>query len=280
MNLERYNLKGIEFYKYKNDKTGCFHKVMYYNPDKSDICERLIKDENLTSLCFSYRFIKNDEIVKINFPFNNEITSISIDLELKNLSFLEQFRNLKELFIKDPNKPNLNLATFKQLKILSCSWSANLNGLEDIDTLEEISLWNFGKEDLRVLDKNVSLRRIELVNPKIKSMKGIENLPNLEHIDIEKGKKLEEVESFTTHHKKMKILRIYGSPNLLKCNSIQHLTNLDVITFGKVKNLESVNFLNDLKMLSICGIHPSNIKVTDNSIELLKSIRSKLSSQY
>ena len=87
---------------------------------------------------------------------------------------------------------------------------------------------------------------------------------------------MEEVESFTTYHKNMRTLRIYGSPNLLKCNSIEHLTNLDVITFGKVKSLESVNFLKDLKKLSICGIHPANVKVMDNSHELLKSIRAKL----
>ena len=188
--MERYQLEGIEFYKYKNDKTGNFEKTMYYDPNMSDVCDRLIRDENLTSICFSYRFIKNEEIVKINFPFNNDVTSISVDLELKELCFLEQFRNLKELFIKEPNKPKLNLSTFKQLKILSCSWSVNLSGIEDIDTLEEISLWNFGKEDLRVLDKNMSLRRIELINPKIESLKGIEKLSNLEYINIEKGKKI------------------------------------------------------------------------------------------
>ncbi|WP_321514924.1 hypothetical protein [Marinifilum fragile] len=274
--MEDYNFKGIDFYKFTDIQTGEMHKVMYYDFRDQLLCNKLIQEENISSLCFDSRYFDKEKNINTEFSFSKKIVSVSVENKSNDLSFLEQFTNLKELYIKEPKKPKIDLAVFKKLEILSTNWSTAIRGIEKLNRLQHIKIWNFEHDDLTIFAQSKELKEIDLINPKIKSIRGIEELVQVEVLDIEKGRKIERLESFTKFHTNMKVLRIFGSPNLLSCNSIVNLVNLEVITFGKVNNLESLKFLNKLNNLRICGIHPSNVRVNDNSIDLLKEVRSKV----
>ena len=273
--IEEFVIEGINFYKSKNEKRGEFRQVMYFNPNDLDTCIRLIHEKSITSLHLSSRFINKEN--KINFGlFSNKILSLTIDLEFNNLEFIDKFINLNELYIKCPKKPSFSLESLKNLKILSFLWSNKVMGLDKLENLEFVRIWNYGEETLISLRSNKLLKKIDLIKPKITSFSGIEDLKELEYIDVEKGKDLKFVESFTSKHTSMKTLRIFGSPELAICNSVGYLKNLEVITFGKVKNLDSFTFLKNLEKLTICGIHPVNVKVSDNDYSLLNEVRAKV----
>jgi len=260
----------------QDDKTSDYVYGIYYDMHKAEKCNELILNNGITSVMFETPELGFDNLDGILFPFRSQISKVRIMLNHNDLSFIEQFNNLESLSIVLPRNPKYNLASFNKLKFLSTNWAKNIKGLEETKTLEFIRLEYYGGENLVVLSNNKSVKEIRLVYPRIKTIQGIENLKKLERLNIDYCRKLDELESFSARHKNMRKLNIWESPNLLSCDSIRHLKNLGTLCFGKVMKLSNLDFLRDLKKLTTCAIHPSNLKVSNTDLEFLKALRAKV----
>lgn len=116
-------------------------------------------------------------------------------IEIKNVEQIYQLKNLRSFVIMDKKMAVIDLSKLVQLEILTCNQcdSKHIINIDKAENLKGAKLWSYKGKDLTEFSKLEKLERLELMNPSIYSLKGIEHMQALKDLTLLGTRKLEDV---------------------------------------------------------------------------------------
>ncbi|WP_144551293.1 leucine-rich repeat domain-containing protein [Peribacillus simplex] len=172
---------------------------------------------------------------------------------LKDYSGIYNLKNLKTLDIGETEKNNiLMLNELPFLESLYCYWTPKITGLNFQVNLQELLIWKYApkERDLSVLFDLTKLKFLNLTQPKIDSLNGIQKLNNLEHVEVNNSRTLYNIETIKELKNSLKKLEINQCKNINNIHEIEHLINLEYLIFSDCGEVPSINFVGGLKNLN------------------------------
>ncbi len=129
-------------------------------------------------------------------PFRDNIRKIRFAMPVPDGRFLEKFPVLEEVLSLCEEKPKIDLAALHGLKRLDLVWNKKYrpDSLRNLPLTElQITSWN--QSDVGTLSGILALESILLTGGSLRSLDGIEGLPNLQSLDIRSMRKLEDIDA-------------------------------------------------------------------------------------
>ncbi|MDO5070147.1 MAG: hypothetical protein Q4D78_08165 [Neisseria zoodegmatis] len=116
-------------------------------------------------------------------------------IEIRNIEQIYQLKQLRSLVIMDKKMAAIDLAQLPQLEILTCDPCdpKHIINIDKAHNLKAAKLWSYKGKDLTEFSKLEKLESLELMNPSIYSLKGIEHMRALKDITLLGTRKLEDV---------------------------------------------------------------------------------------
>ncbi len=251
-------------------------------------------------------FLENKYTVRLS---GNDYTSDFIEKfvsrfkNVKNLDLGNYLGNADENFIYNlPNLEGLVISLFRDSNfILDCSklpksiyslnlsvWSKkhiiNIDALNDTD-LKVLYISDFDEKDLTKLSALTNLTGLSITRSKIKSIKGIETLTNIDWLSLGAVRSLVDISDITTLQKLIE-LEINVCWKLEDFSPIKNLQKLKQLRMIDCKKLESIKFVKDmpnLKYLSAMGstvINDFDTTPAENIPIFFGSIDKRYNKQY
>ena len=214
-----------------------------------------------------------DDLNFLKFGLFQYINGVILSKEVNNLEPLYGLKNLKFLVLPEKPKSKFNFSFLPKLEFLGAEWSKKYSGLNDCLQINHLKISKVKNLDCTFFSKLYNLKILEMTSANIITLKGIEQLENLSKIDIDTARKLETIEGINKAHTKLKNVRFWNCPSLKNAQQLSNAVNIEVLQISKVKELENLNFLNHLKKLKICAIHPSNVKLKNNDYSPLNKMK-------
>jgi len=215
----------------------------------------LNKSKPILDLGFLYD-LKNIESFSIGFLLSKK-TDISPIYCLKNLIELQTIKN----FIIDTSR-------FPKLKAL---FSENLsNEIEDYGELRSLTHLFFypTTKDLKYLEKIENLQYIRMLNTKILSLYGIENLSNLKEIVIRGAPKLRDIEAASIS-KSLECLLIENAKELVDYSILADNNSIKKLNVSTVLSVDFIPRMKKIEHFSTSNIVDGNLRPLMESNTLL-----------
>ena len=116
-------------------------------------------------------------------------------IEIKNIEQIYQLENLRFLIIMDKKMAAIDLAKLPQLESLTCDPCdpKHIINIDKAYNLKGAKLWSYKGKDLTEFSGLEKLESLELMNPSIFSLKGIEQMEALKDLTLLGTRKLEDV---------------------------------------------------------------------------------------
>jgi Leucine-rich repeat (LRR) protein len=173
----------------------------------------------------------------------------------RNNSFIYDLPNLEGLvislyrdsdFILDCSKLpkslySLNISTWSKKKIINIEALNNTN-------LEHLYISDFDEKDLTKISALANLKSLSITRSKIKSLKGIENLINLEYLSLGAVRSLEDISDIVAC-KKLKRIDFDICWKLQDFSPIGELKEMEILELQDCKSLASIKFVAQLPKL-------------------------------
>jgi hypothetical protein len=175
----------------------------------------------------------------------------------------QAFRNLVELKIGDLPKHFFSFPTLPALKVLDVTFDAKACDWQQHNGIIDLTVRGLKENDLTQFSGMKSLRRLTLVGGSIKSLDGIEKLPNLEILHIVKTQQLLLLEPLT----KTKQLRCIVFEAYKKVTNLAFLSSVKSLTWLSVQEADNVQFVENLPNLQFVVCH----KIGDKNDSPLKN---------
>jgi len=187
---------------------------------------------------------------------------------------LEELTQLEHLFIflNENNKTNMDLSKLKRLKFLNIqNYINNITGFEELENLETLILAKYQPKSRDFTMMNLpSLSNLELVQPKIETLSGLNKLKNIKCLTLIRSTTLKSIREIN-NLEKLEFLILDHTKNVDDFDSIKNnksLKHLSIIDSGTIDNLE---FIRELKMLEFVVLLGTN--VIDGNLTNLKDLR-------
>jgi hypothetical protein len=173
-----------------------------------------------------------------NIEFLRGLTDIR-SLEIYNwnvtdITPIQGLTNLEKLSLDCVYRQPVDFSVFAKLKSLFMRWRPRSESIFRITSLNELNLTNYPFETLAPLHELANLETLKLTSRQLRSLKGIERLSKLMHLDLFQCSRLE---------------------GLNGIESAFNLTNVELETCKKLGSIESLGRLRGLRRLVItnCG---------------------------
>lgn len=214
-------------------------------------------------------FLKNKYTVRLSGEYDNAFLQKFVEKfnNVKNLdignkfggernnSFIYDLPNLEGLvislyrdsdFILDCSKLpkslySLNISTWSKKKIINIEALNNTN-------LEHLYISDFDEKDLSVISTLTNLKSLSITRSKIKLLKGIENLINLEYLSLGAVRSLEDISDIVAC-KKLKRIDFDICWKLQDFSPIGELKEMEILELQDCKSLASIKFVEQLPKL-------------------------------
>jgi hypothetical protein len=203
---------------------------------KIEDCTDFFEKYNITSLFIS-RIGFEGAIDLSTVKFSERLRKLHLQLCSSTMIVFSDltngFENLKELTISGATPEKfLNLKSLTNLSALTLEYG---NGLKadwiDLTNIRDLNIHDFKESDLSVFNGLINLRRLRLTNGKMKSLDGLESLPQLETLFI-----------------------AANASKLTDVNAIIRSKNLKNIMFESLRKIQQWDFLkskNDLQCICL-----------------------------
>ncbi len=268
------------------------HFICEMKPDRT-ILEKLVKEEDTTE---AKKWVKSNAvnlILKIDNPkydgnvdFNNNKIRLS-DTNLKDISILQELKNITELYLS--NNQITNLEPLQELKnltllLLDDNQITNLEPLQELNILKVLHIDNNHISNLEPLKELKNLRVLYLNNNQISNLEPLKELKSITDLQLSKN--------IITNLESLKDLKNItnlwlNSNKIIYLEPIQELRELTWLRLenNKIINLESLKDLKKLIGLVLSAnqiIHleqlnylekVENLWLTNNQISNLKPLK-------
>jgi Leucine-rich repeat (LRR) protein len=231
-------------------------------------------------------FIKVNDIQGLELKgdkFKIGTLSLSILKELPELRYLrisgkfkkpeykviESLSRLEQLSIADYEAYELNFSKLKNLKSYFSPIKHIDHPIFHCKTLEYIGT-NTNLEHFESFSNLNHLKEVYLHAKKIKSLNGIENIPNLRLLEIDYGSNLYDISSLSKL-KNLEKLSLYGCKRLKSLEDVSRITNLRCLYFDECGVIESLRPLQRCKSIEYVSFGDTIIE--DGDLECLMHIK-------
>jgi hypothetical protein len=227
---------------------------IYSDTLKEDISNLLKEDGiNTIRLTDDYKLENLDFLKDYNLDFIESIDLLSDSV--KNVDGLYNLKNLKHI---NSQKYRIDYTKFNKLISVGIEQVDKycIEKLSQLTNLKRLSLLNkFSEIDLTKLSGNKKLEQLTIRGSKLQSLKGLENFPELENLNLFHNRSLLSLEGIKENHFKLKKIYIYIAPKLFYVN--EYLVKLPKLKFLQLeaKKIDSFKFLDSLNELELVGIH-------------------------
>ncbi|WP_396157629.1 hypothetical protein [Flavobacterium sp.] len=213
-------------------------------------------------------FLENKYTLRLFGEYDNTFLKkfIQIFNNVRNLDIGHQYGDGDNSFIYDlPNLEGLVISLYKDSDfVLDCSklpkslYSLNIEiwtkkKIKNIETLndtklEHLYLSDFDENDLNEICSLTKLKSLSITRAKIKSLKGIEALTNLEFLSLGAVRSLVDISDIISL-KKLKRIDFDICWKLQDFSPIGELPNIEILELNDCKNLASIKFVANLPKL-------------------------------
>lgn len=104
--------------------------------------------------------------------------------EAKGVKVIESLSQLEVLGLQFKSTQKVDLSAFSKLRVAKITWSKGLGSLLELPSIEKLNLQNYPHDSLEPIISMVALKELYLTSRKLKLLKGIEQLSNLEVLDL------------------------------------------------------------------------------------------------
>ncbi|CAL6073300.1 leucine-rich_repeat protein [Hexamita inflata] len=202
----------------------------------------------------------------------NRTLVIHNDPELRSIQFTDLL-DIETLFVFECyNLSFERLPTkIKQLTVNRC-YIENINCLDNMKSVVELSLRGNRISEIGVLSKLNQLQKLDIAQNNLKSIQGIEQLVNLKEIDLS--------ENYITEINSLKSMKQLRSVNLSKnkitlAEELESLTNLTTLNIS-YNNLKSINFVKRMIRLVQLDASYNQISIINTIKDLIKLVDLRL----
>ncbi|CAL6090389.1 leucine-rich_repeat protein [Hexamita inflata] len=202
----------------------------------------------------------------------NKTLVIHNDQELRSIQFTD-FMNIETLFVFECYNISFERVPVKIQKLaVNMCYIENINGLENMKSVVELSLRGNKISEIGVLSRMNKLLKLDMAQNNLESIRGIEQLVNLIEIDLS--------ENYITEINSLKSMKQLKQINLSK-NQIQQaqhlemLTNLLTLNISN-NNLKSLTFVKRMTKLVQFNASYNQIKSIDTIKDLTKLVDLRL----
>lgn len=246
-----------------------------------ELTERVINDaldtmiENgIQKLYFGLPDSKRKDISFIeNFPF---LTGVRIGLDAFDISPLTHCYNLEEIDIPFRYRGTIDFSDFPKLKILGIDWrnrgSSTVFRCKNLQTLSISKYSGTSLTDFSLLQK---LEKLILIDPKILSLDGVEQLEHLKEIQIVGAKDLVSIDQIEGCQMLNEVF-IDGCKQVETLHPLMYLKNLKKLNLDNLGDLSTIKFLKPLKQLEEFYMGGST-NVLDGDLKVLQELKEKWS---
>lgn len=236
-----------------------------------DVLNTMIKN-GIQKLYFGLPDSKKKDISFIeNFTF---LTGVRIGLDCFDVSPLAHCYNLEEIDIPFRYEGMIDFSDFPKLKILAIDWrnrgSSTAFSCKNLQTLSISKYSGTSLIDFSVLQK---LEKLILIDPKILSLAGIEQLEQLKEIQIIGAKELVRID----HIERCQMLNevfIDGCKQVETLHPLMYLKNLKKLNLDNLGDISTIKFLKPLKQLEEFYMGGST-NVLDGDLKVLQELKEK-----
>lgn len=183
--------------------------------------------------------------------------------------FIESLENLEQLSLGDYEAYELDFSKLKNLKSYFSPIKHYDHPIFDCKNIEFFGT-NTNLENIEPIGKLTKIKELYLFSKKLKDLKGIEKLENLQLLKIDYGHNLQDI-SVLSKLNKLDTLSLYACKKLENLNAISKIKNLRWLQFDECGTIESLCPLMHNQHLEYIAF--GDTIVEDGNIECLTKIK-------
>ncbi|CAL6070647.1 leucine-rich_repeat domain-containing protein [Hexamita inflata] len=189
----------------------------------------------------------------------NKTLVIYNDQELRSVQFTD-ILNIETLFVFECYNLSFERVptTLKKLAVNMC-YKENINGLENMKSVIELSLRGNRISEIGVLSRMNQLQKLDIAQNNLESIRGIEQLVNLADVDLSENY-LSEINSLMSM-KQLKSINL-SKNKITLAEDLQSLTNLTSLNIS-YNNLKSISFVKRMAKLLLFDASYNQISKID-----------------
>lgn len=237
--------------------------------DSSDGIGKLLFDTSRADECIAFARANGLKRIMLNpfkgyqshsinpiLPLADFIEDLIVGDENLDLSGIGSFSGLKYLGVPDIKKSVLDLSCFPNLKTLAFTESKRVHGFETCKNLESLSITNLEMADLTTLQDLPFLKELNLFNPGVESLEGIQKYSSLERMEIYAAKKLKTIGAISGIRSsicELKITKTIGIQDIQKLAELHKIRTLILAESGSIQSLSFMNGFENIEIVSFWG---------------------------
>jgi len=158
-------------------------------------------ENGIKEVCIDVEDIDHKQIVNFDFLKDKKfietfhwLVPLSKKSDITGLYHLSNLKNLR--WWSGKSDFPINLSNLPSLEVLNIGYNKKITGWEKLPKLKRLLLGGVKTEDLSFLQNTTSLEYLRIIKGSLISIKGIENLENLEYIILQSCSKLVAAQSY------------------------------------------------------------------------------------
>ncbi len=190
---------------------------------------------------------------------------------VKDLGPLRRVANTLECLSVESGPAVIDLGVFPCVTEVSASWEQIEESVGDAPQLESLYSGNYAAEDLLPLRHNTGLRRIRMKDrPRLRSLRGVERLPALDHLGIYLATSLDDFEPLgeTTTLRELHLESCRSLSDLIPLATSRALRFLNIAECGDIASLAPIAPLLELDAVWLYG----STKIIDDDLTPLAGL--------
>lgn len=230
----------------------------------------------------------------------NEITSLRIGGQVKDISFLSSLSNLskleivsgsvdlrqlenlsmlKKLTLHEKIAVSFDFAKLRELESLGIVWSKKVKGVQEMNNLRSLTLIEGDHESLQGLSALPNLERLSLVKLKTIDLSLVGEIHTLSALWIKIARKIVDI-SFLRKLTRLKILGVQECTGFHDLNVLSEVKSLEILSLdgvGEIVSLSPLCSLPRIKEVFVFGRNSTKILCQDYSKLLANPTMQRLS---
>lgn len=233
-------------------------KCVTLNQNNLENCFKLINDYGIKEVEISDNFDKYKDLSFLNECPNIESLSIE-NHHIKDISYIYNLKKLHTFGIDEPYIA-IDFERLKGLKSLHLTWHKKVQGLNNLENLKELYIWNYvpASRDFTEISNLINLEDLVITQAKIDSLNGISNLKRLKNLQLNLSRLLTDIDDVALVTS-LETLEIEGCKNIKDFTMLSNLKQLKVLDLFKCGEIQSIKFVEELSNLKVFSFYNTNV---------------------
>lgn len=250
---------GFKYFESKEEK------LLAIDSTRIDACMEYFKAGDFAGIWINSAVGYKDDNVDFlaRYP---ETRRVEIVARLQSISGLMALRKLQHLQISDFDRP-IDFSAFPNLEVLRCEWAKTHHNVGSCRDLRVLHIRKYAPEsmNLQELSTLCELRELELVQSKLASLKGIDQMGRLQDLQLSYMPRLEDIDDLASLENTLKVAFFDHCRKIRNHAVLGKLACLKTLVFVDCGKLPSIGFIRSIPTLKNFRILRTDIADGDMS---------------